>query len=329
MPFLSEAIGEWSLGPYEDHNFDSVSMQQSTVIDSDYVANKIWMHELNHALELDAEGTPRKSVNVQIEVVSKTTVSSDIPRAEAVSTAPSEKEKRNRVVLKYSSLLKKVYTSLSLLIIAAVVVVVVVLSMGNKKENKENKDSEAEAQTTQGIPNQFELIKRANWSNETSAVSIGLEVYKVKRLIIMDTKSEPCYNNTDCIDFIIRRKKVLYFIPLSKDTARMERENFFIAPDGTVYEGRGFHFGAHTYDRQQTNYNHDALGISFIGNYTNLPLTSLQVASFQAFVQGGIDFDRINASYILYHQNQLTLDPNISENVLYRNLQTLNHWKAS
>lgn len=321
-----EPFEDWTIRPYDDQNFDSVSMQQSTCIDSDYVANQVWMHELKRALDSDElEGSASKAVNVQIQVVSNATVSPSKPQTEVIATGNHEKEKTKFNAKKYFFKLTSLYVLITLILIA--VVIVTVLLVGNKSNENANGNSNSATQRTE-IFERPKLIKRADSGNETSKSYTGNPVFKVKRLIIMDSRSDTCRNATDCENFIKSRKKVLYGDPLGIPE-KMDRENFFIAPDGTVYEGCGFIPGKHTFDRQQTAYNLDALGVSFIGNYTSSNLTIQQEASLLTFIRGGIDFDRISPSYILYHQMQLTLDPNADENLLFRNMQNWDHWRSS
>lgn len=143
----------------------------------------------------------------------------------------------------------------------------------------------------------------------------------------MDTQTETCDRIEDCSSFLQERQKAEFIRdPKFKDI----RENFLIASDGTVYEGRGFsHEGQHTYDRQQTDYNPNAIGIAFIGNYTSAPLTTSQEAGISAFIQKSIKLSQISENYLLNHQDQLILMQNLSENILYKTIQTWDHWSAS
>lgn len=101
MATFSEAILDWPIGPYEDHNFDSVSMQQASVVDSDCATNQNWMHKLKRVLASDANRPDEKAVNVQIQVVTNTTVSASETRAEAVLSEMVAKDKSSEIFRKY------------------------------------------------------------------------------------------------------------------------------------------------------------------------------------------------------------------------------------
>lgn len=126
-----------------------------------------------------------------------------------------------------------------------------------------------------------------------------------------------------CLDFIRKRRKIT--------PGKSIREIFFIAADGMVYEGFSFMSNDHIQRIVSTvaSYNFVALGISFIGNYSNRSLNSHEAASLRDFIRKEIGFGRIRFDFILYHQSQQTLNSNFSKNRLFRTLQTWNHWKAS
>lgn len=71
----SEGSEEQALCPYDDENFDSVSMGQSTVV-SEVAAGRIWEHELQRELNLnDHRSPPAVPINVQTQLVTNVTLS--------------------------------------------------------------------------------------------------------------------------------------------------------------------------------------------------------------------------------------------------------------
>lgn len=108
-------------------------------------------------------------------------------------------------------------------------------------------------------------------------------------------------------------------------------ENFLIAPDGSIFEGRGFsREGQHTFDYTKTSYNNGALGITFIGDYTERNLTADQVECFNYFIQKSIDDNMVKTDYKLYYKDQLagTLTSNVTDQ-LYETVKSWDHWKES
>lgn len=291
---------DWSLNPGDDENFDSVSMQQSSVVDSDYAANQIWMHELKRALALNGQNVAGGTLNFQFEVVNNTNVNVKAENREEPKATEEKSYSRDG----YSRKLK-IFITIFLLLIFVVIAAVILF---NKKPST----------STFSIDSSYRLIQRSEWDGK---VSPEYEVKNAKNLIIMDTQSDSCDTKEKCLNFIRKRRE--------SSPDKTIRENFFIAADGTVYEGCGFKAGGHTYDKQLTSYNSGALGISFIGNYSNRPLTPHATESLLDFIQEQISLERIVSEYTLYHQSQLTLNSNFSENRLFSTVQTLDHWKAS
>lgn len=173
----------------------------------------------------------------------------------------------------------------------------------------------------------FTIVSRSEWGANSKMKGSKKLKSPVKLLIIMDTQTDSCDKLEDCSSFLKERQKSEYINdPKIKDI----RENFLIASDGRVYEGRGFlNEGQHTYDMLSTDYNPNAIGIAFIGNYTRTPLTASQDAMIHNFIRSNVKNGKISENYILYHQDQLALKQNLNENVLYATIQTWDHWTAS
>jgi len=108
------------------------------------------------------------------------------------------------------------------------------------------------------------------------------------------------------------------------------QENFLIASDGTIYEGRGFAYeGEHTKDQATTSYNNQAIGVSFIGNYTETSLSTEQIESFEYFVQQMISNGTlIDENFKLYYNEQL-IGSNESNDELYKSVRNFTNWQES
>lgn len=97
MSTVSGAAVEWPLSPYDDDNFESISMGTSTVVDSEYAARKIWMSELQRELVKRNQLLPGGSMNVQIQVVNNSTsVTSGARNVEEIVATKDPEKKINR-----------------------------------------------------------------------------------------------------------------------------------------------------------------------------------------------------------------------------------------
>lgn len=296
-------VGVWT--PCDDFDYDSVSMQQSSVVDSDYVEKKVWDYELRKALASGAEKADMAQINLHLQVVSKTAVSANTP----------ENSTKERISLRQ---LKIIPILIALLLTLAATGVVFLIS--RQSDESKNESSEVTTLIT-STSKPLHMIRKTVWDDRISIKPKRPEIENSKLLIIMDTQSESCYNEDDCIALIKRRREAT--------PGRTVHENFLIASDGTVFEGWGYFTGEHTYDKQQTSYNNGAFGIAFIGNYSSSPLESEQINALKAFVQDGIRSKRIDYNFNLYHQSQLTLNQIFSKTLLFNAVQTWDHWKTS
>lgn len=152
----------------------------------------------------------------------------------------------------------------------------------------------------------------------------------VERVIIMDTKSEACEGVESCKKFVKSRQIATYNTWVSDIYISDIRENFLIAPDGSVYEGRGFrHEGQHSFDTAVTSYNNQAIGVSFIGNYSTCNLTSKQEESFDKFIEKYIGENKIVSNYSVYYVDQFkyqSTEEAINDK-LYNKVKYFENWR--
>lgn len=164
----------------------------------------------------------------------------------------------------------------------------------------------------------YKIFTRADW--DAAAVKGDKKLKSpVDRIIVMDTQTDTCSGEEDCKTFVRLRQREgnLY-----EDIF----ENFLIAPDGSVFEGRGFEFeGQHSFDRVLTSYNNQAIGVSFIGNYTETHLSEDQFEGFKYFVQRSVNESLIRVDYKLYFREQL-VGPNVITKRLQAAVTTWDHW---
>lgn len=177
-------------------------------------------------------------------------------------------------------------------------------------------------------PDPYLFITRKEWGSYDEDFKGEIKLKEVKRIIVMDTKNKTCYNFENCTKFM---KDWQWSTFMQKEFGRIEvtdiRENFLISSDGTVFEGRGFAFeGQHTYDAMKTSYNKGAIGISFVGDYTELNITEDQKNSFNFYIDKWISDGNISSNYSLYHRQQLRKDP---DDALSEDVKSWRNWKSS
>ena len=152
----------------------------------------------------------------------------------------------------------------------------------------------------------------------------------VERVIVMDTASNECENRVSCINFVQKRQNDSYLGYNLMEKLRDIPENFLVASDGSVFEGRGFlHEGQHTIDYALTFYNAKAIGVAFIGTFQEKSLTNLQIEAFERFIENSISDGKIKEDFKLYYQEQLIWIKDFSNDNFFKTIKTWNNWKES
>lgn len=98
--------------------------------------------------------------------------------------------------------------------------------------------------------------------------------------------------------------------------------NFLISADGTVYEGLGFaQVGFHTLD-----YNHNSLGIAFIGTFQDIYPTAPMERALQHLMDCAVDSDYLVQDYMLHgHRDaRCTICPG---NAAYERISQMAHFR--
>jgi N-acetylmuramoyl-L-alanine amidase len=84
--------------------------------------------------------------------------------------------------------------------------------------------------------------------------------------------------------------------------------------------------GQHSYDQGKTSYNNGAIGVSFLGNFSETELTQSQIEAFERFAEKFIEDGKIKKEYKLYHRNQLL---GLEKDFLSETVQSWSNWKES
>lgn len=99
--------------------------------------------------------------------------------------------------------------------------------------------------------------------------------------------------------------------------------NFLISGDGSVYEGLGFNkIGFHT-----LNYNHNSLGIAFIGTFHNILPTKKMEFALESLIECSVGIGYLSAAYTLHgHRDaRCTICPG---DAAYSRISTMDRFKA-
>lgn len=184
--------------------------------------------------------------------------------------------------------------------------------------------------TTTDFPKTYEYVNRTSW-NAAEPVPVEPETLDqpVKGIVVLDTQSETCSDLESCKEFVKNRQADAIGSRFRGFDINDIRENFLIAPDGTIFEGTDLkNEGQHTYDDCKTSYNH-FFGISFIGNYTAENLTQFQESAFNSFVKCQVEKELLDPEYKLFYHEQLSGLMETSDGLLSQNVKTWSNWRES
>lgn len=179
--------------------------------------------------------------------------------------------------------------------------------------------------TTVEIPQDlFEIILKSEW-NSTVQDKVLLK-NPVKRVIVLETITDECFERQSCLNFLWQRQRNFRNVIVNYIFMNNLPENFLISSDGTIYEGRGFYEGQHTYDQTWSSYNINAIGVSFICETSHDELNEKQTEAFKYFLEKFLSDGKIEEDYQLYHRVQHVGGKTtpISETV-----KKWDHWKES
>lgn len=176
-------------------------------------------------------------------------------------------------------------------------------------------------------PEPYDFFNRSEWKALPMKGKFKLTL-PVKRIILMDTQTEPCKNFEGCKLFMQKHQNDSYMSRVGSTQIQDIPENFLIATDGMFFEGRGFSYeGQHTIDAG-TLYSNGALGISFIGNYTTNELSSDQKESFKYFINKFVEEGKLAVDYTIFYKLQI-IKSSVADDMLYDYIRTFENWKES
>jgi hypothetical protein len=162
----------------------------------------------------------------------------------------------------------------------------------------------SEMPTTTMKPFEYLELSRSEWMASNSInFDSKYKLNATEKIILTTTQTDDCNGINDCIDFIIDYQQSSY--PQYDDI----RENFIIAIDGTILEGRGFYRETETTceANEITCYNSRAISISFIqtSNGEN-EITEYQREAFCLFLRNKTEEEKISKNFTIFQHDMLT-----------------------
>ncbi|CAK1546223.1 unnamed protein product [Leptosia nina] len=160
------------------------------------------------------------------------------------------------------------------------------------------------------------VVDIAEWSSKPLSDPVDL-VKPVHLVVIQHSATAPCSDDETCKTLLsnVREKHVerLKF----KDIGN----SFYISSHGKVYEGSGWHVGAHT-----KGFNDKSIGISFIGDFRDSLPSEEALKAAQDFLSCSVNNESLDENYDLVGHGQLsaTLSPGAKLQSL---IQSWSHWR--
>jgi hypothetical protein len=148
------------------------------------------------------------------------------------------------------------------------------------------------------------IVKRKDWKSIDSFAITGKYklISPVNKIILLTTVTSHCDTEESCMEFINDQQQFVY--PGYDDI----RENFIIALDGTIFEGRGFeHEGETTCESDKiTCYNNKAISISFVQSSANdYEVNEKQQSAYCQFIKEKQDIRLIDSTFNAFNHNNL------------------------
>ncbi|XP_032685902.1 peptidoglycan-recognition protein LE-like [Odontomachus brunneus] len=157
----------------------------------------------------------------------------------------------------------------------------------------------------------MDLVEWNEWGVQPPLRKLNLPVPYV---IISHTATDNCTTKLECISRLTQiHKKLRKWSDISY--------NFFVGGDGYTYVGKDWQYvGAHTF-----GYNNRSIGISFIGNFSCITPSKVQLYATRKVIEIGVNYGKIAPNYKLLGQRQVlkTLSPG---EALYDILKSWPHW---
>jgi hypothetical protein len=169
-----------------------------------------------------------------------------------------------------------------------------------------------------------QIESKSEWN---STVKKGTKLkFPIERVIVFEIITNECGEQEACLKFL--RQRQLNFTRTYDLGFSIENlpENFLISSDGTIYEGRGFFEGQHTYDRTKTSYNKKSLGIGFAVDSFETVINEKQIKALEFLTRCFTGDLKLDQGFKLFHRTQLGggNQTRFSEQV-----KEMSHWRES
>lgn len=148
------------------------------------------------------------------------------------------------------------------------------------------------------------IVKRNDWKTNDSFPITGKYklISPVNKIILLTTVTSHCDTEESCMEFVNEQQQKAY--PEYDDI----RENFIIALDGTILEGRGFEREGETTCESDniTCYNNKAISISFVqSSVEDYEVNEKQQSAYCQFIKNKQDTKLIDYNVTAFNHNNL------------------------
>ncbi|CAD7002421.1 unnamed protein product [Ceratitis capitata] len=152
----------------------------------------------------------------------------------------------------------------------------------------------------------LDLVHRDIWSNVSRPLADFLNHTNVMNIMIMQTGGAGCEKIDKCLQ-ILREMQKQYQMTLGN--AQEVPFNFLIGGDRQTYEARGWNYESGLNVARQNA----TLVIAFIGNYTNMAPSALQLHSALSLIAESVRLKKLQRQYKIYGLRNLTNSQNDGE----------------
>lgn len=153
-------------------------------------------------------------------------------------------------------------------------------------------------------PKTLKFVKRSEWlANDSIPIIAGKYklIAPVNKIILVNAITSHCDTEQTCIEYMNEQQQNAF--PDYDDI----RENFIIALDGTIFEGRGFEREGETTCESDgiTCYNNKAISMSFVLMADDDEVNSKQRTAFCEFIKENQQTGNIDGYFNVFNENNL------------------------
>lgn len=172
---------------------------------------------------------------------------------------------------------------LLLVLIAGVIIGIYLLVLQNASEN-----------VLPPVVVPLQLVSRSQWdqSNNTQA-NRNFFPYKLKEAIVVQTYTPECVNTETCV-------RLLQDMQANATASKnIMPYNFLISSNGQAYEALGWQMSSPMLTQKQS----EVLVLAFIGNFSNVPPSKLQMQEAKIFFEESVSHQYMDTSYSILGKN--------------------------